>query len=779
MSETPSNSASTSSDFVRQMITADVAADKHGGRVATRFPPEPNGYLHIGHAKSICLNFGVAKAFGGTCNLRFDDTNPVTEDPEYVESIQRDVQWLGFDWDALFHASDYFDQLYEFAVKLIENGKAYVDSQTLEAIREGRGTVGHPGTNSPYRDRPTDESLDLFARMRAGAFPDGTHVLRAKIDMTSPNMLMRDPVLYRIRHAEHYRAGASWHVYPMYDFAHCLSDAIEGITHSLCTLEFENNRELYDWLVREVGFDDPPEQTEFARLNLSYTMMSKRKLLQLVREGHVRGWDDPRMPTLSAFRRRGYTPEAIRAFSDRVGVAKTFNIIELALLEYSIRADLNRRAPRVLCVLDPLKVVIENWPVDEVESIDASYWPHDVPKEGSRPLPFGREIYIERDDFAEDPPPKYHRLAPGREVRLRYGYVIRCTGVDKNEDGAVIALRCTYDSETRGGRAAEGRKVPGTIHWVAADSAVPVEVRLYDRLFTAEAPGARTGDPLDDLNPDALIVRENALLEPSVVTEGPPEHGTHFQFERHGYFAVDPDSQGDHLVFNRTVTLRDSWGKATGTDDERAVLAAEKAAAKAAHKAQQRALQHGKEPERTLTAEQGARAEGYVADHGLAMRDAALIVQDDALAAFYDAAVAAHGEAATVAKWINNELLAAVKDRALVDLPIDGPAFGRLVALVVGGIITGAAGKDVLTAMLAGEGEADEIVAARGLEQIGDADALRTMVEDVLAANEGQVAAYRSGKTALMGFFVGQVMRASKGKADPKQVQALLRNALA
>ncbi len=778
MSDSSKETVSPSLDFVREMITADVAAGKHGGRVATRFPPEPNGYLHIGHAKSICLNFGVARAFAGTCNLRFDDTNPETEDPEYVASIQRDVRWLGFEWDALLHTSDYFEQLYGFAVGLIEKGRAYVDSQTLEAIREGRGTVGHPGTPSPYRDRPVADSLDLFAWMRAGEFPDGAHVLRAKIDMTSANMLMRDPILYRIRHAEHYRAGAEWHVFPMYDFAHCLSDAIEGITHSLCTLEFENNRELYDWLVGEVGFDDPPEQTEFARLNLSYTMMSKRKLLQLVREGHVRGWDDPRMPTLSAFRRRGYTPEAIRAFSDRVGVAKTFNIIDLALLEFSIRDDLNHRAPRVLCVLDPLKVVIENFAADDTETIDAPYWPHDVPKEGSRPLPFGREIYIERDDFDEDPPPKYHRLAPGREVRLRYGYVIRCTGVDKNDAGEVVAVRCTYDPTTRGGRAAGGRKVAGAIHWVAVAEAVPVEVRLYDRLFTAEAPGTATGDPIDDLNPNALVVRDKALIEPSVVADGTPGPGTHFQFERQGYFVVDPDSSDDRPVFNLTVTLRDSWAKASGSDDERAVMAAAKAAAKAAHKAQQRALQTAVEPERVLTTEQTTRAEGYVARCGLMMQDAALLARDDALGSFFEAAVEAHDQASTVAKWIVNELLGAVKDRSLDDLPFDGAGFGQLVALVDGGTITGAAGKEVLSAMIAGEGNAETIVAERGLEQIGDVAALAPLVDQVLADNQGQVGAYRAGKTALMGFFVGQIMRASKGKADPKQVQTLLREKL-
>lgn len=760
-------------DFIREMVAADVARGKHDGRVATRFPPEPNGYPHIGHAKSICLNFGVARAFGGTCNLRFDDTNPATEDPEYVEAIQRDVRWLGFEWDELRFTSDYFETLYGHAVSLVEKGLAYVDSGTEEAIREDRGSITTPGTPSPFRDRSVAESLELFARMRAGDFPDGAHVLRAKIDMASHNMLMRDPILYRIRHAEHYRAG-QWFVYPMYDFAHCLSDSIEHITHSLCTLEFENNRELYDWLVHHVGIESPPEQTEFARLNLSYTLMSKRKLLQLVEDGHVAGWDDPRMPTLSGLRRRGYTADAIRAFCDKVGVARTHNVIELALLEHSIRDDLNHRAPRVLAVLRPLEVVIENLAEDHHEVLDAPSWPHDVPKEGSRPLPFGRRLYIEQDDFAEDPPPKFKRLAPGREVRLRYGYVIRCVGVDKDADGAIVRLRCTCDPATRGGATPDGRKVDGTIHWVPADQAVPIEVRLYDRLFSAEKPGA-DGDPLDDLNPDSLAVLDRALVEPAVANAAV---GDRFQFERHGYFAVDPDSSDGRLVFNRTVTLRDSWAKVTGHGSDRAATAEARAAAKAAYKEQQRATAEPSSPSRVLDPQDAARAAALEARHGLSAADAALIVGTAGLTEIFEGAVAIHANSKTVANWLLNELLGLTKDHPLDALPFPPRALGALVVLVDGGVITGAAGKEVLAEMVERGGEPRAIVAARGLEQIADADALRPVVEGVVAAHPDQAAEYRGGKAALFGFFVGQVMRASGGKANPKLVQQMVREVL-
>ncbi len=556
-------------DFIRAMVAEDLRTNKYGGRVVTRFPPEPNGYLHIGHAKSCCLNFGIALENDGVCHLRFDDTNPETEEIKYVEAIKEDVRWLGFDWgDKLFHAADYFEKLYEYAVILIKRGKAYVDSLSEDEIREYRGTVLRPGVESPYRDRSVKENLDLFERMRAGEFKDGEHVLRAKIDMAAKNMLMRDPILYRIRHASHYRRGDDWCIYPMYDFTHCLSDAIEEITHSLCTLEFEINRELYDWALDNVGFEHPrPAQTEFARLDLDYTILSKRKLIRLVEGGYVSGWDDPRMPTIAGLRRRGITPEAIRSFCDMIGVDKVNSRVDIAKLQYAIRNDLNQRAPRVLCVLRPLKVVITNYPEDQVEWLDASYWPHDVPKQGSRKLPFSRESYIERDDFMQDPPKKYFRLAPGREVRLRHAYIIKCDEVVKDpETGEVTELRCTYDPETLHGPPADGRKVKGTIHWVSAAHALPAEVRLYDRLFQKADPDdvPEGQDFTANLNPESLLVLNGSLIEPSVADDPP---GTRYQFERLGYFISDiVDSKPGALVFNRTVTLRDSWAKIAARD---------------------------------------------------------------------------------------------------------------------------------------------------------------------------------------------------------------------
>ncbi len=546
-------------DFIRSIVAEDLAAGTHHGRVATRFPPEPNGYLHIGHAKSICLNFGIAEETGGTCNLRFDDTNPAKEDVEYVDAIKEDVEWLGFRWHALFFASDYFERLYEFAVALIKQGKAYVDSLNADEIRAHRGTLTEPGRNSRYRDRSADENLDLFARMRASEFADGTHVLRAKIDMASPNLNMRDPTLYRIRHATHHRTGDTWCIYPMYDFAHPLSDALEQITHSICTLEFEDHRPLYDWLVAAVIDRDRPQQIEFARLNLNYTVMSKRKLLQLVQQKQVTGWDDPRMPTIAGLRRRGYTPEAIRAFCARIGVAKKENVIDMAQLEHSVREDLNRRAPRVMAVLRPVKVVITNYPDGQVEEVDVINNPED-PGAGTRRVPFSRELYIERDDFMEDPPKKFFRLAPGREVRLRCAYFITCTDVVKDDRGDIVELRCTYDPATRGGDSPDGRKVKATLHWVSAPRAIPVEVRLYDRLFAVEDPERPQGGKtfLDNLNPRSLEALRECRAEPSLANARP---GDRCQFERLGYFCVDPDSRAGALVFNRTVSLRDTWAR--------------------------------------------------------------------------------------------------------------------------------------------------------------------------------------------------------------------------
>jgi glutaminyl-tRNA synthetase len=540
------------------MVAEDVATNRFGRQIATRFPPEPNGFPHIGHVKAICVNFGIRDEFGGRCNLRFDDTNPAGEDVKYVEAFKNDIRWLGFEWDEELYASDYFERLYEFGELLVKKGSAYVDSQTDAEIRTTRGTVIVAGTNSRYRDRSVEENLDLLRRMRAGEFPDGAHVLRGKIDMAHPNMLMRDPILLRIRHAHHYRTGDAWCLYPLYDFAHPLSDAIENITHSLCSLEFKDNNDIYRWLVRECGFDRPPEQTEFSRLSLEYTVMSKRKLLRLVNDGIVSGWDDPRMPTISGLRRRGVTPEGLRAFVETAGVTRKPQRTELATLEAAVRDDLNTRVPRVMCVVNPLKVVITNYPEGQLEWLDASYYPYDVPKTGSRKIPFSRELYVERDDFMEDPPKKFFRLGPGREVRLRYGYFVTCTDVIKDASGNVVELRCTYDPETKGGDAPDGRKVQGTIHWVSAPQALTCELRLYDKLFTVPDP-----DDVEEfmavVNRESLVVVRNARIEPSVASD---EAGSRYQFERTGYFAMDSvDSSPSALVFNRTVTLRDSWAK--------------------------------------------------------------------------------------------------------------------------------------------------------------------------------------------------------------------------
>ncbi len=546
------------SNFIRDIILDDLKTNKYAGRVQTRFPPEPNGYLHIGHAKAICLDFGLADEFGGHTNLRFDDTNPEKEETEYVESIKADVQWLGFHWDGLFYASDYFDQLYEWAVKLIKDGKAYVDDLSAEEIRKHRGTLTEPGKNSPHRNRSVEENLNLFERMRAGEFPDGSRVLRAKIDMASPNLNMRDPVMYRILHAEHHRTGSKWCIYPMYDYAHGQSDSLEKVTHSMCTLEFEDHRPLYNWFIQQLGIF-PSQQIEFDRLNLTYTLLSKRKLLQLVQEGRVRGWDDPRMPTLSGIRRRGYTPEAIRNFCASIGVSKTTGSIELAMLEHFVREELNKRAPRVMAVLRPLKVVIDNYSEGQVDELDAVNNPEDE-SAGSRKIPFSRVLYIEQDDFREVPPPKYFRLSPGREVRLRYGYFVTAKSVVKNEKGEVVEVHCTYDPASKGGNSPDGRKVKSTIHWVSAAHAVDAEVRIYENLFTKENPSdVELGkDVLDNLNPNSLETIADAKVEPSLASAAA---GTRYQFERLGYFCVDPDSTPGKPVFNRTVALKDAWAR--------------------------------------------------------------------------------------------------------------------------------------------------------------------------------------------------------------------------
>ncbi|HET9767696.1 MAG TPA: glutamine--tRNA ligase/YqeY domain fusion protein, partial [Thermoanaerobaculia bacterium] len=727
---------------------------------------------HIGHAKSICLNFGLPRDFGGYCNLRFDDSNPLTEDVEYVEAIQRDVRWLGFDWeDRLYFASDYFERLYELAELLVNKGLAYVDSSTEDEIRAERGTVTEPGTPSRYRDRSVAENLDLLRRMRAGELPDGAAVLRARIDMAAANMKMRDPLLYRIRHAEHYRRGDAWCIYPMYDFIHPLSDAIEGITHSLCTLEFENNRELYDWLLAAVDWPEPrPHQYEFARLNLNYTVMSKRKLLELVESGLVQGWDDPRMPTLSGLRRRGYTPEAIRSFCDRIGVAKAHSTVDVALLEHAVREDLNTKAPRVLCVLRPLKLVVENWPEGRVETFDAPFWPHDVPKEGSRGLPFSRELWIEREDFAEVAPKGWHRLSPGAEVRLRYAYVVRCTGVSKDERGEVVEVRCTYDPATQGGAAPAGHKVPGTLHWVSAAHAVDVEVRLYDRLFRDEQPDT-AGDYRQSLNPDSLEVIAGAKGEPGIAAAEP---GSRFQFERQGYFYLEPESAGEgRKVFNRIVTLKDTWAKLARRQTP-AVAGAEAGEAKRAPAVAAARATPG-EPS-ALPPEAAALQEA----HGIGVEAARVLAAQPALRRLFDGALAAGASPRSTANWIANELQRELEEIGvdLANAPFGGAELAELLALVDDGTLSATAGKAVLAELVRGGGSPRAIVAARGLAQVSDAGELGAAVARVVAREEANAAAYRGGRTGLLGWFVGQVMRETGGRANPQLVQRLVRERL-
>ncbi|MFC1640119.1 glutamine--tRNA ligase/YqeY domain fusion protein [Gemmatimonadota bacterium] len=776
----PDEGLPASTDFIRTKIAEDLRTDKYHGRVATRFPPEPNGYLHIGHAKSICLNFGIAlENQGGTCNLRFDDTNPETEEMKYVESIQEDVRWLGFDWeDRLFFASDYFERLYTFAVKLIKDGNAYVDSLKEAEIREYRGTVTTPGRESPYRGRSIEENLDMFERMRAGEFENGAHVLRAKIDMTLANMQMRDPVLYRIRHAEHYRTGNDWCVYPLYDFTHCLSDALERITHSLCTLEFKDNRALYDWIVNAVGFETPPEQTEFARLNLDYTVVSKRKLVQLVRDGHVDGWDDPRMPTIAGFRRRGVTPEAIRTFCDTIGVAKVDSRVDIEKLEHAILDDLNMRVPRVMCVLRPLKVVIDNYPEDQVEELDAPFYPHDVPKEGSRKVPFSRVLYIERDDFMEEPPKKFFRLAPGREVRLRYAYLVTCKEVIKDpETGEVIELRCNYDPDSRGGNPPDGRKVKGTLHWVSAEHSLPAEVRLYDRLFLTPNPEVDIGDSdfTANLNHESIEVLRDSRVEPAVAHDQP---GTRYQFERTGYFCSDAvDSTPEQLVFNRTVSLRDTWAKMVKADAgksgvERADLEEKTASVGAAGRS------NISKQEAERTPEFLAKLERYTAEFGLTSGDAEIILDDQSLVSLFDEACAAYENPKAIAKWLVNDLRYEAKGVEYGDLPLTGATLASLVQLVEDNTITRTNAKEVFGEMARSGGDPVQIVREKGLEQLADFGSLEPLVDKVLAENEAKVAEYRAGRLGLLGMFVGQVMRDSGGKANPGLVKELVQKKL-
>ncbi len=782
MSESPKNGGATSahaepspshaSDFIREMIAADVKSKKHGGKVTTRFPPEPNGYLHIGHAKSICLNFGVAKEHGGVCHLRMDDTNPTTEDPEYVEAIQRDVKWLGFDWgDKMFYASGYYERLYELAEKLITLGRAYVCELTEDQMSEYRGSITEPGKASPYRDRTVEENLDRFRRMRKGEFKEGSCVLRAKIDMASPNMKMRDPPIYRIKHAHHYRTGDAWCIYPLYDFAHCLSDSFEGITHSLCTMEFESARELYDWVIAATEVPWVSRQTEFARLNLTYTVMSKRKLLQLVEGKHVRGWDDPRMPTIAGLRRRGVTPESIREFCARIGVAKNLSTVDVALLEHVIREDLSPRSPRVLAVLHPLKVTIENYPANETEELDAPYWPHDIPKEGSRKVPFSREIYIDKDDFLENPPKDFYRLAPGRAVRLRHAYIVTCKEVKKNAAGEVTELVCTYDPATRGGVAAKGEKVQGTIQWVSAAHALDAEVRVYDRLFSVENPGVGDADFLTEMNPKSLtLVR--AKLEPSLKGAEP---GEHYQFERLGFFYVDPDTKPGAPVFNRTVALKDSWAKVTakasGTSAAPRDASDKKPKTDAKHDA-------GSAKAKAAPAELSPEAKALKDAHGLTDEEAKTLTVEPALASLFTASVAAGAKAKGAAALLTNDVLGELRGRRVESAPFDGKAVAELLALVDDATVSKKQAKDVLAAMFDGEGAPRAIVDKRGMRQITDSGAIDAAVDKVLAENADAVLRFKAGNANVMGALVGLTMKATGGKANPKLVADLVKKKL-
>ena len=820
-------------DFIRQIVAEDVGSGRHGGRVLTRFPPEPNGFLHVGHASAICLDFEVAREYGGRTTLRMDDTNPTTEDPSYVEAIARDIRWLGFEWDGeIRYASDYFGALYRMALRMIEDGFAYVDSLSEEEIRAHRGSVREPSRPSPYRDRSTEENLDLFRRMRAGEFDDGEHVLRARIDLASSNMKLRDPLMYRIRHAHHYRTGDEWPIYPFYDWAHGQSDAIEGITHSFCTLEFQDNRALYDWFIEHTrpasaridrvpgaeggggealgSWDPRPRQYEFARRNLDYTIVSKRKLLLLVEEGHVSGWDDPRMPTLAGFRRRGIPPDAIRAFCRQVGIGKADNRVEIATLEWAVREALNQRAPRVLAVLRPLEVVVENCPDGEVDWIDAPYFPRgaDAPPEGwpaTRKVPFTKVLYIERDDFAEEPAPGFRRLAPGREVRLRHGYFITCRRVEKDDAGRIVRLHCTYDPETRSGSAPDGRRPAGTIHWVSATESVPMEVRLYDRLFRISDPAGDAEDLRESLNPDSLEVLTHARGEPSLAddrgpAEDPPE--TAYQFERLGYFVADratraaatPDDAdgeaptggetptGGRLVFNRTVTLRDAWSRRATSDGTRDADAPE-ARTPAEDGSTAPALpgidsaREARDAARRADPELQAAFNRFRDPQGLPDELADLLSGSAESVRYFERAIRGGVDPAAVATWLVHEVRGAGGSEGDAGA-LEPEALAELVELVLERSISRAVAKSLLARLVEDGGSPREIVQREGLGRIGDAEQIREVVQGVVAAHPAEVARYAAGHTGLAGFFVGQVMRATHGRADPAIVRELLEESL-
>ena len=739
-----------SKDFLRTIVEKDLKSGKYK-EVITRFPPEPNGFPHIGHAKAICINFGIARDFNGHCNLRMDDTNPTKEDTKYVEALKDAVQWLGFNsGDNLHFTSDYFSKIYDYAVELIKMDKAYIDSLNEEDMREYRGTVKEAGKRSKFAERTVEENLDLFEKMKNGEFKDGEHVLRAKIDMSAANMKMRDPLLYRIRHAHHFRAGDDWCIYPMYDFAHCLSDYIEGISHSMCTLEFENNRAIYDWVLNTLELKLPrPYQHEFARLGINYTVMSKRKLLELVEGGQVDGWDDPRLPTIAGYKRRGYTPESILNFCDQIGIAKANSMVDVSQLEFCIRDDLNKKVPRVMCVLDPLKVTIENY--DGYEDIDASYYPHDVPKEGSRKLPFSREIYIERDDFMENPPKDYFRLTLEQPVRLKHGFIITCKEIVKDANGNIIELKAKYSPDSKSGSDSSGIKVKSAIHWVSAKHAKAVEIRLYDRLFSSEAP-----EGVEDINPDSLKVIKNAFVEPAVITEKLDER---FQFERQGYFYADPiDYTDENPVFNKIVGLKDSWAKKTkSTKPER--------------KTQAKKVHIDGEVASMSEAEQSL-FDKYTTELRLNNEVSNILARDEQLSKFYEEALSIVNSPVSLANIVVNEVARELKNST--ELKFTTKQIAQLVKMVDDETISSKIAKQVFEEMSKSGKNPTQIVEAKGLIQISDPSKLKPIIDEIIAKNPDNVAKFKAGNTKLLGFFVGQVLKTTGGKANPKVVNELV-----
>ena len=743
---------SESKDFLRTIVEEDLKSGEYK-EVVTRFPPEPNGFPHIGHAKSIFINFGIARDYKGHCNLRMDDTNPTKEDTKYVEALKDAVEWLGFDFNNnVYFTSDYFHKIYDYAIELIKMGKAYVDSTNEEEMRSLRGTVTEAGKRSKYAQRSVEENLDLFERMKKGEFKDGEHVLRAKIDMSAANMKMRDPLMYRIRHAHHFRAGNEWSIYPMYDFAHCLSDYIEGISHSFCTLEFENNRDIYNWVLRELGLELPlPHQHEFARLGINYTVMSKRKLLELVEGGVVNGWDDPRLPTIAGYKRKGYTPESILNFCDQIGIAKANSMVDVAQLEFCIRDDLNTKVPRVMCVLDPIKVTIENY--EGSEEIDASYYPDDVPKEGERKLPFSREIYIERDDFNENPPKGYFRLTPEQPVRLKHAYIISCKEVIKDASGNIVEIKAEYYPESKSGSDTSGIKVKSAIQWVSAAEAKEVEVRLYDRLFSCEAP-----EGIEDINPDSLQVIKNALVEPAVIADKPDER---FQFERQGYFYADPiDYTDEKPVFNKIVGLKDSWGKKKKVTTD-------------TPKPQAKKVQVDGEVV-AMSEAQLILFDKYTNEFGLNSEVANTLARDEQLSSFYEEALSVLNSPVALANIVSNEVARELKQMQTSELKFSAKQIAELVKMVDDTTISNKIAKQVFEEMMKSGENPTQIVEDKGLIQISDPSKISPIIDEIIAKNPDNVAKFKAGNTKLLGFFVGQVLKATGGKANPKVVNSLV-----